>query len=56
MVAIVTLAKDYMLCTKISQQSNSSNNNNPTIKQSQTIGCAGLKIMPPTNNFEPHPF
>jgi hypothetical protein len=22
-----------------------------TIKQSQTIGCARLKIMPPTNNL-----
>jgi hypothetical protein len=26
-------------------------NNNPTIKQSQTTGCAGLKTMPPTNNL-----
>jgi hypothetical protein len=28
MVAVVTLAKDSMLCTKVSQQSNNPNNNN----------------------------
>jgi hypothetical protein len=33
MVAIVTLAKDCMLC----------NHNNPTIKQSQTIAVQGWK-------------
>jgi hypothetical protein len=55
-VAIVTLAKDFNLYTKISQQSNNPSNNNPTIKESQTTGCARLKIMLPTNNFEPQPF
>jgi hypothetical protein len=45
MVAIVLLAKDMPTI-----------NNNPTIKQSQTIGCARLNIIPPTNNFEPQPF
>jgi hypothetical protein len=44
-VAIVLLAKDIPTI-----------NNNPTIKQSKTNGCARLNIMPPTNNFEPQPF
>jgi hypothetical protein len=35
---------------------NPNNNNDPTIKQSQTTGCARLKIMPPTNSFKPQPF
>jgi hypothetical protein len=40
---------------KTTQQSNTPNNTNPTIKQSQTIGYARLNIMPPTNNFVPQP-
>jgi hypothetical protein len=55
MVAIVTQLKTVCDVTKITQQSNNPNKN-PTIKQFQTIGCARLKIMPPTNNFEPQPF
>jgi hypothetical protein len=43
MVAIVLLAKD--IPTIITQQANTANS------QSQTIGCARLNIMPPTNNF-----
>jgi hypothetical protein len=54
MVAIVLLAKGNS--TIITQQSNTPNNTNPTIKQSQTIGCARLNVMPPTNNIAPEPF
>jgi biotin synthase-like enzyme len=38
MVAIVTLPKDCMWCNQKIQKSNNPNNN-PTIKQSQTIVC-----------------
>jgi hypothetical protein len=47
MVAIVLLAKDIPIITQQTL---------PTIKQSQTTGCARMNIMPPTNNFEPQPF
>jgi hypothetical protein len=40
MVAIVTLAKNVCDVTKITQQSNNPDNN-PTIKQSQTISVQG---------------
>jgi hypothetical protein len=46
LVTTVTSAKDCMWC----------NHGNPIIKQSQTTGCARLKIMPATNNYEPQPF
>jgi hypothetical protein len=45
MVAIVTLAKDCIWC----------NDNNPTIKQFQTIAVKDENHAP-TNNFEPEPF
>jgi hypothetical protein len=54
MIAIVLLAKDIPTIT--TQQSNTLNDTNPTIKQSQTTGYARLNIMPPTKNFAPQPF
>jgi hypothetical protein len=50
--------KSHDVCdvSKITKQINTPNNNNPTIKQSQPTGFARLKIVPPTNNFEPQPF
>jgi hypothetical protein len=42
MIAIVLLAKD--IATIITQQSNTPNNTNPTIKQSLTTGCASLQL------------
>jgi hypothetical protein len=46
LVTIVTLAKDCIWC----------NHGNPTMKTIPNHCCARLKIVHPTNNFEPQPF